>query len=171
MAAPDPEHLFEQADRLATVPPAGAPRQADLRRAISAAYYGVFHCLLAAAADRFVGVTKRGTVEYGRVYRSIDHRALRELCEDLRKTTLPARYGPHLPSNGLGKNMPAMAAAFSELQDKRHAADYDPLARFKLSDAQLAIRTARRAVELFEKASAARRKIFLGLLLFPPRRG
>jgi hypothetical protein len=153
------------------LPDAGAPRQADLRRAISTAYYGLFHRLLTAAADTFVGVTKRTTAEYGRVYRSIDHRALRELCQDLRKPALPARYGPHVPPKGLGKNIAAMATAFLEMQDKRHAADYDPLARFRLSDAQIAIRTARKAVQLFEKASATRRRVFLALLLFPPRRG
>src|SRR5262249_25719796 len=47
----DPEHLFDQADRLVAPPPAGPPRQADVRRAISAAYYAVFHGTLAAVAD------------------------------------------------------------------------------------------------------------------------
>src|SRR5215216_7618181 len=39
----NPEHLFDQAEKLILSPPAGRPRQVDIRRAISAAYYGVFH--------------------------------------------------------------------------------------------------------------------------------
>src|SRR5918912_2888967 len=84
-----PDHLFEQAERLVEPPPAGPPRQVDIRRAISAAYYGVFHAVLAAAAHHFVGKTKRATSQYGLVYRSIEHKRLRELCEDLQKQTIP----------------------------------------------------------------------------------
>ena len=52
VAVLNPDHFFEQADTL-MAPPAGAPRQVDLRRAISNAYYGVFHAILAAAADEY----------------------------------------------------------------------------------------------------------------------
>jgi hypothetical protein len=64
----------------------------------------------------------------------------------------------------------AFATAVVELQEKRQAADYDPLTRFRASDAIAAIRAARAALRRFETASAARRKAFLTLLLFPPRR-
>jgi hypothetical protein len=170
VAPPKPDHLFEQAEQLAKAPAAGAPRQVDLRRAVSAAYYGVFHYVSAAAADMIVGATKRSIAEYGRVYRSIDHRALRDLCEELRKPTLPARYLPHVPAKGVGNNIPRFATTLIELQEKRHSADYDPLVRLRLSDAQIATRSARRAVELFEKATSQRRNTFLSLLVFPPRR-
>jgi hypothetical protein len=52
----NPEHLLEQAERLIEPPPAGPPRQVDIRRAISSAYYAVFHATLAAAARRFGGL-------------------------------------------------------------------------------------------------------------------
>ncbi len=159
-----------QAVLLALAPRAGPPKQVSLRRAISAAYYGLFHFVLTAAADQFVGVTKKATSEYGRVYRSVDHRALRELCDDIRKSKLPAKYDPHIPKSGIGPNIPAFAAALLDLQEKRYAADYDPLIRVSLSDAQLAIRTAKAAINRFNKASAPRKKAFLSLLLFPPRR-
>src|ERR1051326_8403917 len=84
----DPEHLLEQAQRLAEPPSAGPPRQVDVRRAISAAYYAVFHATLAAAADQFVGVTKRATSQYALVYRSVDHKTLRELCLEAKRTQL-----------------------------------------------------------------------------------
>jgi hypothetical protein len=170
LPVPNPEHLLEQATRLGKAPAAGRPRQVDLRRAISSAYYALFHFILASAADQIVGVTKRASREYSRVYRSIDHRSLRELCEEMQKATLPARFQPHAPRSGFGPNIAAFAAGFSDLQEKRHLADYDPLVREKLSDAQAAIRTARAAIVRFKRASAGRRKAFLSLLLFPPRR-
>src|SRR5947207_2881447 len=86
----NPEHLFEQADKLSSSA-SGAPRQADLRRAISSAYYGIFHAVMTAAADQFVGVTKRSTSRYGLVYRSVDHAWLRTLCEEVKKPTMAAR--------------------------------------------------------------------------------
>jgi uncharacterized protein (UPF0332 family) len=164
------DHLLEQAERLASTPARGKPRQADVRRAISAAYYAVFHFVVAAAADQFVGVTKRHTSEYGRVYRSIDHRALRELYEDLGKPTAPAKYRAHTPASGFGPNISAFVTAFVELQEKRHAADYDPMIKVTLSEAQLIIKTARVAIRRFEKTSGSRRRAFISLLLFPPRR-
>jgi hypothetical protein len=163
------EHLFEQADRLAKPPPAGRPRQADLRRAISTAYYGVFHAALTAAADQFVGAAKRSTSQYGLVYRTVDHKRLRELCEDIGKSTLPRKLASHAPAGGFGNNIRAFAAAVLELQAKRHTADYDPTILFKTSDAAYAIRIARTAVRRFEKARADRREAFLALLLFQPR--
>jgi hypothetical protein len=165
----NPEHLFQQADKLATSQSAGPPRQADIRRAISAEYYGVFHATLAAAADQFVGKTKRTTSRYGLVYRSVDHSALRVICEEVKKQTLRPKYIRHAPSNGFGANIVAFAAAVLELQEKRHGADYDPLVRMRQSDAIVATKTARAALIRFSKASANRRRAFLSLLLFPPR--
>jgi hypothetical protein len=80
LAILNPEHLLEQAGRLIAPGLRGQPRQVDLRRAISAAYYAVFHAALTLAADHFVGVTRRATSQYSLVYRSIDHRSLRDLC-------------------------------------------------------------------------------------------
>jgi hypothetical protein len=57
---PDPERLFEQADALI----AGFKSETDLRRAISTAYYGVFHFILANVADAVAGVGNRSTNLY-----------------------------------------------------------------------------------------------------------
>lgn len=169
MAVLNADHLIEQAERLILPPAAGPPRQVDVRRAISAAYYAVFHYILTAAADEFVGKTKRATKRYALVYRSIDHRALKDLCGEVKKQTLIAKYQRYAPPRGLGPNIQAFASALLELQEKRHAADYDPSNRVKTSDAQLAIATARSAIRRFAAASAVRRKTFLGLLAFAPR--
>jgi hypothetical protein len=165
----NPDHLLEQADRLIAPPGGGAPRQADLRRAISSAYYGIFHAVLTEAADDFAGKTQRQTRRYELVYRSIDHKSLRRLCEDVAKTALPAKYSKYEPPGGFGADLIALATAVVDLQEKRHLADYDPLLRVSASDATLAVATGRAALLRFRNASRARRKAFLSLLVFSPR--
>jgi hypothetical protein len=149
LPTPNPEHLFDQAEKLAKPPAVGAPRQVDLRRAISAAYYGLFHAILAAAADELVGSSKRSTARYSLAYRSIDHRALRSLCGEVQKPTLNKRYAAYAPAVGFGSNIGAFASALIDLQDRRVLADYDPLFRVRTSDAAIAIRTARSALRSF----------------------
>lgn len=169
MAILNPKHLLEQANRLIEPPPAGPPRQVDVRRAISAAYYAVFHATLAAAADQFVGATKRTTSQYGLVYRSVDHRSLRELCMEAARQNLPPRLARHAPQAGFGPDIQEFAGLILELQRKRHSADYDPSIRVKSSDAQLAVQAARNALSRFNAAGALERESFLSLLLFNPR--
>ena len=168
MAILNPDHLFEQASKLISAR-AGRPRQADIRRAISAAYYAIFHATITGAVDQFVGVTNRDRSRYGLVYRSVSHAWLRDLCKEVQKPTLSSRFKPYAPSAGFGSNITAFAAAVVELQEKRHSADYDVMIRVNRSDAALAIATARAALKRFGKASRTRRLAFLSLLLFQPR--
>jgi hypothetical protein len=79
-----PEHLFEQAEGLVAAP-SGRPREADVRRAISTAYCGLFHAIITAAADLYVGKTNRDTSRYGLVYRTVNHDWLRDLCKEVQK--------------------------------------------------------------------------------------
>ena len=169
MAILNPDHLFEQARRLASPPSTGAPRQVDLRRAISSAYYGVFHFALAAVADEVVGKAQRNSSLYTLVYRSVDHRGFKELCVEVKKPILPSRFSAYLPRNGSGENIQAFATAAVDLQERRHTADYNPQSRFKASEVELAIGLAESAVRRFQRANASRRKIFLTLLICPPR--
>jgi uncharacterized protein (UPF0332 family) len=162
------DHLFEQAEKLITIA-AGPPRQVDIRRAISAAYYATFHATITAAADRFIGTTNRDTSRYGLVYRSVSHAWLRDLCKEAKKPIPSNKFGPYVPSNGFGANINAFATAVAELQEKRHAADYDPMICMNKSDAALAISTARAALGRLERASEPERLAFLSLLLFSPR--
>ena len=169
MAVLNPDHLFDQADRLTTPPAGGAPRQADLRRSISSVYYGIFHAVLTEAADDFVGRTKRHTLRYALLYRSINHRTLRAICEELAKTNLPDKYRRFEPRGGFGPDLKALAAAVIELQEKRHSADYDPHYRASLSDAVLAVKAGRTALVRFRSANRTKRKAFLSLIVFSPR--
>lgn len=169
MPVPSPDHLLEQADRLMALPRSGAPRQVDLRRAISNAYYAVFHALMTEAADDFVGRTHRDTARYALVYRSVDHRRLRELCEIARKAPLPKKYLKYEPAGGFAPDLVALATAVLDLYEKRHLADYDPLFRTATADVALDISKARAALARFRGAGRAQRRAFVSLLVFPPR--
>jgi uncharacterized protein (UPF0332 family) len=172
VAVLDPEHLFQQAEGL-LVSTGGPVRQVNIRRAISAAYYGLFHALQAAAADMVVGKTTRvrATVGYSLVYRSLDHKTLRKVSEDISKRTVPNKLKPYVPAgaSGFGKDMTAFATALVELQQKRHEADYDPRRRMKDSDARVAIRTARAALSSWKNIRTEERATYLLLLMFEAR--
>jgi hypothetical protein len=124
---------------------------------------------LAALADEFVGASQRSSSRYVLVYRSLDHRTLKDIRGDIAKQTPPQRYSPYLPTEGFGADIQAFATATIELQEKRHRADYNPEPQFRSSEATLAIGTARSAVQHFGRASQERKKAFLTLLLCPPR--
>ncbi len=118
----NPEHLLEQADLLINRP--GRPRQANLRRAVSTAYYAVFHYTVKSAAELVVGLSaRRSTPEvYARVYRAIDHGDLRNRLNETRVRSI---------SSNIGK----FARAVIQLQQERHRADYDPFHKASKADA------------------------------------
>jgi uncharacterized protein (UPF0332 family) len=167
LAILNPDHLFEQAETLVS-PPVGRPRQVDVRRAISAAYYAIFHAAITAAVDQFVGVTNRDQSRYGLAYRSVNHAWLRDLCKEIQSTP-SSKFKSYAPPQGFDQNITAFAAVLVELQEKRHSADYDVMIRMNRSDAALAIAKARVALHRFGTASEPQRSAFLSLLLFPPR--
>ncbi len=170
MAILNPEHLLEQADYLLQARNSlRQVRQADRRRAISSAYYAVFHLTLTAFADEFVGKSERKTVRYALAYRSLDHRALETLCKVISKEQIPVKYSKFFPQNGVGASIQEFAALFIELKEKRTSADYDPSHWIRIADAQTAISSARSAIIRFKASNLSRRKAFLTLLAFPPR--
>jgi uncharacterized protein (UPF0332 family) len=165
----NPVHLLSQAEGLIQAPPSGPPKQADLRRAVSAAYYAVFHCTLTITADELVGVTKRNTASYALVYRSVDHGTLKRLCQRLAQSNVPAELLKHFPKLELGRHIQRIASAIVELQEQRHLADYDPTQRYKISDARRAIEMAEDAIRRFGKLHAKRKQAVAILLCFSKR--
>jgi hypothetical protein len=89
----------------------GKPRQASLRRAISSAYYALFHALAALCANQLVGYSKPWNV-YVPIYRTLDHGK----AKDVFKRMLA----------GHGADTASIGQTFILLQERRHAADYDP---------------------------------------------
>ncbi len=54
------------------------PTQANLRRAVSTAYYAVFHSLAQTAADMLIG--RKRTSDWHQVYRALEHGNAKNAC-------------------------------------------------------------------------------------------
>lgn len=132
------EDLFAQAKQLATVDPK-KPKQANLRRAVSAAYYAVFHFLVEEACSLILGTQHRQAGYRAVLGRGFAHATMKEACTSWGGGNLKAAVVKGLPLDANGKyKIPKairrIAATFAELQDKRHLADYDFTERFGRSD-------------------------------------
>jgi hypothetical protein len=59
------------------------PSPAELRRAVSTAYYAVFHALAHVCADRLIGSSNAASQggAWGQVYRALEHGFARNACE------------------------------------------------------------------------------------------
>jgi hypothetical protein len=128
----------------------GAPRQVNLRRSVSTAYYGVFHTLLSAAADTFVGVSRRSTNAHELAYRSIDHGPLRDTCKRIQDK--PSNFSLDVPPNGFGPGIRTFAAAVFTLS----LADYIPSYRPTKDDVVVPIRQAQTAAQWLQQCARTR---------------
>ena len=143
--------------------------EADFSRAISSAYYAVFHACLHEAAIHIVGTDNLSSPLYTLVYRSIDHKQLRDICVESGKTNPKPMYQKYIPSDGLGSDIRGYANTFVELYELRMLADYDPTVTFTMTEVGTSIKAARTAIERLGRANAEMKRIFLTLLLFRPR--
>lgn len=169
MANLSPDALFDHADRLAASRSLGTSPQWDIRRAISAAYYALFHFTMACVADILIGSAPEQEPIYRLAYRSVSHRALRDLCDEINKKPPTKKYSSYFPASGFHPNLLEYGKLFVQLQDDRQAADYDVFRRFYTIEAQFAVSEAREARQHFLTADAAHQRVFLTLLAFPPR--
>lgn len=160
-----PSDLLKLAGDLATPSGAGAPSQTRLRKATSCAYYAVFHAVASAFAAQFVGVAPSNRKHIALAHRSINHSGLETLCKSITKQN----HAPYLPPSGLGPDMKSFVSAVPSLKERRHSADYDPSARFKVAHVQQIIKDAQAAIDAFSCAAPDERASFLMLLAFPPR--
>jgi len=97
------EELLERAQFLAS--DEHTTSQANIRRAISASYYAVFHLLSAAVAEQVSPDLPAGLREC--TQRALSHSQM---------FVLP---------NPISAELASVASDFQELQEARHAADYD----------------------------------------------
>ena len=150
-----PPDLIEAARVLAESAP-GDPTQARLRRAVSTAYYAVFHCLAATAAGLFIG--RQRTSAWHRVYRAAEHGRVRNACREVRAM----REFPVEIRN--------FAREFVVLQKARQQADYAlrPEAYTK-SDVLVYIASAEWAIGELDQADVGARRGFAAHALFRQR--
>ena len=90
--------------------------QAGFRRAVSTAYYALFHLLISETALNWSRDSSRGA--FGRMF---DHGLMRKASQRI----LDRRLFPFAGEDpALVNNLKTVAQMFVQLQDKRHIADY-----------------------------------------------
>ncbi len=147
------EDLFAQAEMLAKVD-AKKPKQANLRRAVSSAYYAVFHFLVEESC-RLVFGTQHGQAAYRHTLgRAFAHSVMKQACASFTGGTLKDAIVKGLPRNASGRYLihdviRNMARVFAEMQEKRNLADYDRRERFKRSEVLTLILQAKDWTEKF----------------------
>jgi uncharacterized protein (UPF0332 family) len=116
---PLPEHLLEQAQHLARREKK-RPRQASLRRAVSTAYYALFHLLIEEATKNWKRAAQRALLA-----RAFEHGRMKGAC-DKKRSELSALIGkiPPPPAQEL-EHLYTIVETFIQAQQQRHTADYD----------------------------------------------
>ena len=150
-----PRDLMETAHRLAA-PSALQPTQVDLRRAVSTAYYALFHCLAATAAD-LLTESSRGNPEWHQVYRALEHGRARNACQQ----------------QGVMQTFPTAVRLFGDtlidLQKARQQADYAHDGEYTRRDVMDVIVTVEHVISEFEQADIRHRRSFAVHVLFKRR--
>lgn len=166
---PNSIELLDVASLLSTVGALQKSTDAELRRAVSSVYYALFHKVLRAAADRFVGSDQKGTAACVILYRSFDHGHMKMVCDALKASTLKDKYKHQLRRNSVSQDMREFAQTFQVLQDLRLLADYDPASRFLASDVSSLIDEAVSAMAAFDRAPLQEQTDVLALMLVDVR--
>lgn len=145
-----PSDLIKTADKLLSASAGRRPLQSDLKRAISTAYYAMFHALCKNSADCLVGTAgaNRSERAWRQMYRSIDHGFARAQCKNKQ---VIKRFPDDIRT---------FASDFVDLQQKRTGADYDPASEFKIEDAQTWLETATVDISRLENAPVKDRRAF-----------
>ncbi len=137
------------------------PKQVDLRRAISTAYYAMFHALCANNADNFISKKNkdgRAKRAWKQTYRALDHKKARQACKQC-----------YDEANRMGFPSPIknFANCFVTMQRERSKADYDPYIRYNKEEVTSYIESAKRSMNEFTNSRSIKHKqAFAALVLF-----
>ncbi|GIU85358.1 MAG: hypothetical protein KatS3mg008_2133 [Acidimicrobiales bacterium] len=144
-----PEWLLRLAEELGGAGAGrGQPRNTNLRRSVSTAYYAVFHQLaLAAAAEALPGASRN---EVYAMARHISHSSLNKVCGYLSGATPPRHLDGIVQRLRQNPALTDVASTFIDLQQQREDADYNHLADFTKPGVLALVSRARKAVETID---------------------
>lgn len=136
---------------------------------MSTAYYALFHKVLRAGAERFMGAGMGPSGGFALIYRSFNHGRMKTVCESLTAKKLSLTVQHQLGRASVSQEMRDFAGGFATLQELRHQADYDPAAHFPLSMVEHIVDLADVAMTAFDGAPADEQADVLALMLMNPR--
>ena len=130
------DDLLQQALRLVHNEPRN-PKQASLRRAVSAAYYALFHLLISEAVANWSRANLRAALG-----RAFDHSNMKAASNRIQDT----RQFPFTGENPkVVADLRSVAKTFAQLQEKRHIADYDNTTFWTKTEAVSQVKSAEQA--------------------------
>ena len=135
----------------------GRPRQAELRRAVSTAYYALFHALANCTTNILAGSARRGH-SWEQTYRALEHGHARSQCDD------------QVAMSRFPVEIQYFARQFVIVQHQRQLADYSPSATFSRDRVMLLIDEASDPVDSLDSASSPDRRAFALHVLLRRRR-
>jgi uncharacterized protein (UPF0332 family) len=149
-----PEDLLEQALFLVRREPK-RPKQASLRRAVSTAYYAIFHLLIHEAVTNW---RRRG--ERNLLSRMFEHGVMKKACAKKCKEL------ENKADVGL-RNLYFVADTFVQMQQHRHIADYDNDTKWTRVDAMNQVNAVADAFETWKSIRGDReaQKFLVSLLI------
>jgi uncharacterized protein (UPF0332 family) len=160
------DDLLQQAKHLATLD-AGRPKQVNLRRAISACYYALFH-LLSAECSRRVGFRNPPQL-IPRIARALTHTEMKQICRAVSSGNLSETLA-ELQPGGFSPELRTLCQAFVTLQSARRTADYDSAATFTRVSTLEIVEDAEEAFRMWRTArNRDESTVFLAALLFGGR--
>jgi len=160
------DDLLSQARILVTLDKT-RPKQASLRRAVSTAYYALFHLMLGACIQRFSPTQPAALGP--RIARALAHAEMKEVCLPISRSAPGAIFATLVPS-GPSIELTRLAAAFILLQEARHLADYDLAAAYSRAEVSMLIDRTEQAFTDWKLIQASEEaSVFLSALLFARR--
>ncbi len=165
--------LLAQARVLANREPR-RPKQSTLRRAVSTAYYALFHLLIDEGTALIIGGANQRLSLRHFAARSFIHGRMKNVCEEFRKSKprspqlqlLWPQFNP--PANA---DLSTVVDAFVQLQEQRHDADYNLSRSFTRSEAMLAVGEVAGALEAWSRLKRTDRELALffalSLMIWP----
>ena len=135
----------------------GEPSGEDTRRAVSTAYYAMFHHLCEKVCSLLVcGEGELNRARY-QAYRSIDHGPTKSACLECRE------------DKSFPQAVVEYAETFVALQQRRHDADYDPFEAFSAASAQALIGRSEHAIAAFDAVDEKHQRAFVILVALRKR--
>jgi hypothetical protein len=140
----------------------GRPRNAWLRRSISTSYYALFHCIVRQVAQHLL---PNGSVaDQLRLTRSFDHREIKAVCGWIAGRATAPQHAQPIIDRLSGTALADVCAAFLDLQEARHMADYDHLAPISKATALSYLQDAEQAIRRLAGLRPGDREAFFALL-------
>ena len=165
----NPARLINIATQLALSSNDTPEHQERLRRAVSTAYYAMFHFLANSNANALIGDptndnNDNNAMAWNRAYRALEHGDARSR---FRHTISRFRHTGHM--DPFPRVVKEFAATFNRLQGERHTADYNPGPTFTGSGALRTIDQARQAIIRLADASPEIRRNLATHVIFGNR--